>query len=83
MSTPLYLGIEGARQALAEMGVNLTPRQIKRAADPDANGKRKLPFFVEPITRRLCIEKSALLSIYSERQALAQMQATQTGQKIP
>lgn len=33
-----------ARQVLAEMGVVLTPGQMKRAADKDSEGRRKLPF---------------------------------------
>lgn len=52
-----YIGLEEARQVLAEMGVQLTPRQMKRAADKDAQGRRKLPFFVDPIEGRLKIEK--------------------------
>lgn len=41
---PHYIGLEQARQVLAEMGVELTPRQMKRAADKDAAGRCKLPF---------------------------------------
>ena len=33
---PHYIGLEEARQVLAEMGVALSPRQMKRAADMDA-----------------------------------------------
>lgn len=68
MNTPEYIGIEGARRALEEIGINLTHRQIKRAADPDAHGRRKLPFFVDPIENRLKIDKSLLLDIYSRCQ---------------
>ena len=49
---PHYIGLEEARQVLAEMGVALSPRQMKRAADMDARGRRKLPFFVDPIEAR-------------------------------
>ena len=55
--TPTYIGIEGAKELLAGMGIHLTSRQIKRAADPDAHGRRKLPFFVDPIDKRLKIAK--------------------------
>jgi len=71
MTTPTYVGIEGARKALAEIGINLTSRQIKRAADLDAHGKRKLPFFVDPIDKRLKIEKNTLLAIYNRCQVNA------------
>jgi hypothetical protein len=73
--TPTYIGIEGARELLAGMGIQLTSRQIKRAADPDAQGIRKLPFFVDPIDRRLKIEKSTLLAIYSACQSDAESKA--------
>lgn len=71
MTTPTYIGIEGARELLAGMGINLTSRQIKRAADPDAHGRRKLPFFVDPIDKRLKIEKNTLLEIYNHCQVNA------------
>ncbi|WP_439543981.1 hypothetical protein [Hyphomicrobium sp.] len=65
---PRYLGLDQAREVLAEMGVELSSRQIKRAADPDAEGRRKLPFFVDPIEGRLKIEKGALTAIYQQLQ---------------
>ena len=43
MAGPHFIGLEEAREVLAEMGVVLTPRQMKRAADKDADGRRKLP----------------------------------------
>lgn len=75
MLTPIFVGIEGARKALAEIGIDLTARQIKRAADPDAYGKRKLPFFVDPIDKRLKINKHVLLAIYNECQVEAESNA--------
>jgi hypothetical protein len=60
---PHYIGLEEARQILAQMGVQLTLRQIQRAAEQNALGRRKLPFFVDPIERRLKIEKDDLISI--------------------
>jgi hypothetical protein len=38
---------------------------------PD-NGKRKLPFFLDPIEGRLKIERSSLLSAYFNRQVEAE-----------
>lgn len=69
---PQYLDLEQARQLLAEMNVRLTPRQIKRSSDMDAQGKRKLPWFIDPIEGRLKIERSALLSVYFNRQVEAE-----------
>jgi hypothetical protein len=70
-----YLGLEEARRILGEMGVELTPRQMKRAAEPDAAGQRKLPFFVDPIEGRLKIEKGTLMRIYNQLQADAESSA--------
>jgi|SRR6516162_10271851 hypothetical protein len=69
---PQYIGLEEARQVLAQMGVQLSLRQMQRAAEQDAQGRRKLPFFIDPIERKLKIEKSDLLSIYFKRQVEAQ-----------
>lgn len=69
---PHYLDLEEARQLLAEMNVHLTRRQIKRSSDMDAHGKRKLPWFIDPIEGRLKIERNALLSVYFNRQAEAE-----------
>ena len=67
-----YIDIEQARQTLAEIGVSLTPRQMKRAADKDPAGVRKLPFFLDPIDGRLKIEKNTLIGIYMRRQVDAE-----------
>src|SRR3954454_17344981 len=69
---PHYIGLEEARQLLAQMGVQLTLRQLQRAAEQDAYGRRKLPFFVDPIERKLKIEKTDLISMYFKRQVEAQ-----------
>ena len=66
--TPHYIGLEQARQVLAEMGVELNSRQIKRAAEPGVDGRRKLPFFVDPIENKLKIEKGTLVRIYRQLQ---------------
>ena len=72
MRNPCYIDLEQARQVLAEMGVALNPRQMKRAADKDALGRRKLPFFVDPIEGRLKLEKNTLQRIYMQAQARAE-----------
>jgi hypothetical protein len=72
MKQPCYLGLDEARQVLAEMGIHLTERQMQRAAEQDAQGRRKLPFFVDPIQHKLMIEKDDLLSAYCKKQVEAQ-----------
>lgn len=71
MKQPQYVGLEEAREILASLGVVLTPRQMKRAADKDPEGRRKLPFFVDPIEGTLKIEKDTLVNIYIKRQVEA------------
>jgi hypothetical protein len=75
LKQPCYIDLEQARQVLAEMGVELNQRQIKRAADKDASGQRKLPFFVDPIEGKLKIEKGTLVSIYRNLQMQAENSA--------
>ena len=72
MRQPCYIDLEEARQVLATMGVELTTQQMKRAADKDALGRRKLPFFIDPIEGTLKIEKDSLISIYMKRQVEAE-----------
>jgi len=72
MRQPCYIDLEQARHVLAEMGVELTPQQMKRAADKDGHGRRKLPFFIDPIEGTLKIEKDALVNIYMRRQVEAE-----------
>lgn len=72
---PFYIGLDEARQALAEIGITLSPKQMKRAADPDAAGRRKLPFFIDPIDGRLKIERGTLMEIYMRCQVEAERAA--------
>ena len=72
MSRPCYIDLEQARQVLAGMGVELTPRQMKRAADIDAVGQRKLPFFIDPIEGKLKIENQTMVNIYRRKQVEAE-----------
>ena len=71
MKQPCYIGLDEARQVLAAMGINLTERQMQRAAEQDAHGRRKLPFFVDPIEGKLKIEKDDLISAYFNKQTEA------------
>ena len=75
MKLPCYIGIDQARQVLGEMGVELTDRQMKRAAEKGPDGRRKLPFFVDPIEGKLKIERGTLVRIYREAQIEAENSA--------
>lgn len=75
MKPPCYIDLVQARQVLAELGVELNERQMKRAADKNAQGNRKLPFFVDPIDGKLKIEKGTLVRIYREAQVEAENSA--------
>lgn len=69
---PRYVKIDEAREILARMGIVLTRRQMQRAAEMDASGRRKLPFFIDPIDKKLKIEKGDLVRIYRNLQIEAQ-----------
>lgn len=69
---PTYLDQLQAREALAEIGIDVSERQIRRACEPDPQGRRKLPFFKDPIDGRLKIERETLLRLYLERQLTAE-----------
>lgn len=72
MKNPRFLTMKQARRVLSDIGIELTDRQMKRAADKDVHGRRKLPFFVDPIDKKLKIEKGTLLAIYNECQVEAE-----------
>lgn len=72
MEIPKYITLSEARRELSDIGIQLSDRQIKRAADKDGQGKRKLPFFVDPITGTLKIEKGALVAAYRKLQVEAE-----------
>jgi hypothetical protein len=72
MRQPCYINLEQARQELSEMGVEFNERQMKRAAEMDAKGQRKLPFFIDPIDKKLKIEKGTLVKIYRDLQIEAE-----------
>jgi hypothetical protein len=72
MNKSIYIGLSDARNELAAIGIELSERQMKRAADKDAQGRRKLPFFLDPITGTLKIEKGYLLRAYQNLQVEAE-----------
>jgi len=72
MRQPCYINLEQARQVLSEMGVEFNERQMKRAAEMNAKGQRKLPFFIDPIDKKLKIEKGTLVKIYRDLQIEAE-----------
>ena len=75
MKIPSYITLRQARVVLADMGITLSDRQMKRAAETDIHGKRKLPFFRDPIDGKLKIEKGTLVRIYQELQVSAENNA--------
>lgn len=68
MKNPHYISLEDARELLANMGIDLTKRQMQRAAEKDAKGRRKLPFFRDPVQGTLKIEKGSLVDAYRKAQ---------------
>lgn len=68
MDSPCYISLQQARNVLADMGLELSERQIKRAAETDIHGRRKLPFFIDPIDGKLKIERGTLVRVYRELQ---------------
>lgn len=69
---PYFIGLEEARSVLADIGIILSEKQMQRAAEPDSDGKRKLPFIIDPIDGRLKINRDTLLSEYIQRQVAAE-----------
>lgn len=59
-----FITIDETIDTLAEIGIHLKLSQMKRAAEPDHNGLRKIPFFKDPIDGRLKIEKATLIGMY-------------------
>ena len=70
-----YVDLKQARAVLAELNIELSERQMKRAAEPNAHGRRKLPFFRDPIDGKLKIEKGTLVRIYMDLQIKAENNA--------
>ena len=59
-----FITIEETVDTLAEIGISLKLSQVKRAAEPDVNGCRRVPFFKDPIDGRLKIDKKTLIKMY-------------------
>ncbi len=78
MPKPYYLDLKQARETLSELGIEFNERQMQRAAEKDVHGRRKLPFFVDPIDKKLKINKNTLLDIYLNRQIAAENSALHT-----
>lgn len=76
MQRTCYIDLEEARQVLGDMGIMLSKRQMKRAAEKDPYGRRKLPFFVDPIEGKLKIERNALVKVYVDLQVAAENNIT-------
>jgi hypothetical protein len=70
-----YITLQQARDLLSEMGVEVSLKQLYRATEPNAEGKRRLPFFPDPVDGLLKIEKGTLVRIYRERQLAAERDA--------
>jgi hypothetical protein len=67
-----YLDFDQVGALLDEMNIHLSRRQVKRSSEMNAQGKRKLPWFIDPIDGRLKIERNALLAAYFNRQVEAE-----------
>jgi hypothetical protein len=59
-----FITIDETIPTLAEIGIDMKLSQMKRAAEPDHNGLRRIPFFKDPIDGRLKIEKDTLIGLY-------------------
>lgn len=61
-----FITIDETIGTLAEIGIQMNLSQMKRAAEPDHNGLRKIPFFKDPIDGRLKIDKATLIGMYQQ-----------------
>ena len=68
MTGPTYIDLACARETLSTIGIDVSMKQLRRAAEPDAEGRRKIPFFVDPIDGRLKINRSTLVQLYQTRE---------------
>jgi len=67
-----YLDFDQVGALLKEMNIHLSRRQVKRSSEMNAQGKRKLPWFIDPIDGRLKIERNDVLAAYFNRQVEAE-----------
>lgn len=75
MKNLTFINLKQARELLSNIGIDINKRQMKRAAELNAAGKRKLPFIIDPITGTLKIEKGTLMRIYQDAQVDAENNA--------
>lgn len=73
-----FITIDETIETLAEIGIQMKLSQMKRAAEPDHNGLRKIPFFKDPIDGRLKIERATLLGLYQNLHSEALRQCEHT-----
>jgi len=66
-----YLDRQQVREWLAERGVTLNDRQVRRAMEPDAEGKRAIPAAKCPIRKCLIVRQSDLERLYPSQDAVA------------
>jgi len=66
-----FITIDETIDTLAEIGIRMNLSQMKRAAEPDHNGLRKIPFFKDPIDGRLKIDRETLIGMYTSLHAEA------------
>lgn len=57
-----FIGLDAARRLLADRGIVLNDRQMRRATEPGPDGRRRLPFFRCPLTSRLICREDELLA---------------------
>jgi hypothetical protein len=67
-----YLDFDQVGALLDEMNIHLSRRQVKRSSEMNGQGKRKLPWFIDPIDGRLKIERNDVLAAYFNRQVEAE-----------
>ncbi len=72
LSKQFYIEITQVPEALESIGVGVDIDQVKRACEPDAHGKRKLPAFLDPIKKKLMVNKFRLFEIYQHLEAEAE-----------
>ena len=72
MKQPCYIGLEEARQVLAEMGVQLTMRQMQRAADRTRRDDASCRSSSIPSSTSSKSKRTICISVYFRKQVEAQ-----------
>ncbi len=63
-----FLTLNAAADYLKSKGIPVKNTSLRSAAEPDAKGRRKLPFFKDPLSGKLIIDRDDLDRIYSHAQ---------------